>query len=185
MHRAKPIRLTFCALCFLVNVGTIVDAQDANSKIQPKQDKWKQTSPMPKVVVARIGSDNNSVDILEPVCEIVDEVVTYTVQIPFVQEDGKTANRTETRQRTVKISVTKTEKRNIKIDRLLAYDIDGKSLPVSELPVRLKAPIHVLFGNKPDEYAKSVLRDDLTVTVENVPGTPSTAPVSTATLDKP
>lgn len=43
----------FCRTLLLVNVGTIVDAQDANSRIQPKQDKWKQTSPMPKVVVGK------------------------------------------------------------------------------------------------------------------------------------
>jgi len=133
---------------------------------------------MPKVVVARVSSDRSSLDILEPVQTYVTHEVPYTVTVP-ITKDGQTTYTTESRLRTVQACTTKMERRSIPIERISAFNVNGTQLTLSDLNARLKNPIHVLFGNKPDEYAKTVLKEDLVVIVDNAPPAPTPDPTKT------
>jgi hypothetical protein len=199
MHRRQTTYFHVSAISFLLCYCTVSYAEDAVLKTGTQQDKWKQSTTMPSVIVAKVGTDGDSIDILEPVNELREEVVQYTVQVPVVQ-DGKTSYTTETRTRTVgKFELkkdggsVKTVRRNIKFDRLSAFTVNGTKLSPSELANRLRMPLHVLFGHKPDEFAKAVLKDDLIVIIDNSfnvspptpPQLPAPAPTPARSGSKP
>ncbi|WP_413432577.1 hypothetical protein [Crateriforma spongiae] len=55
------------------------------------------------------------------------------------------------------------QERTISFGDLAAYDLDGKAMRLGDLRKRLKAPTSIIFGFKPTETERAVLRDDTIV----------------------
>ncbi len=157
-------------LAMVCGIAPIALAQQGANAGSSASNPWKPTRKMPEIVVAKISTDGTSIDLLVPktVCDIEDVEQLYTVTVP-VEVDGKQKLTTETRSKTVRIQRCKieTERKKLMLDDAKFYALDGTEFSIEQIGSQLKKPQHVLFGQLPDEYAKSVLRHDLICIVEN------------------
>ncbi len=163
----------FVNFCVMLSACSMAFAQETDPTSQSVESKWLPLRAMPVVVVAKVNADSEVVDILHPVEEYGVETVEYTVQVPVIA-NGKTTYRAESRTRTIPRTYMKLEQRQIPLTAEIAFEIGGQKISTDDLKKRLKEPTHVFFGEMPDKYAKSVLKDDLIVIVDK--STPKAAP---------
>jgi hypothetical protein len=131
---------------------------------QPEQQpsKWKATGSMPTICVVKVDEQTAagfvSVELPMPEQQTVTE--TYTVRVPVTAPDGTPKLTEETRQRVVPRTIFTMKRHELRLDEVSFHNLDGVEIPRATVQQQLRIPRHVIYGDIPDLYTRSVLRED-------------------------
>lgn len=129
---------------------------------EQKPSKWKATGPLPIICVVKIDelTPAGCISVELPTPEQQTGTETYTVRVPFTSPDGTPRQTEETRQRMVLRTMYTMKRNELRFDEVSFFNLEGVEIPRATAQQLLQAQRHVIYGDVPDLYARSVLRED-------------------------